>query len=1429
MGVLCDIIGGNMFADSSTEEFITKRNEVLSELNRMYNEGDKEAIENVVVEYMLDQVEDKKDKTKYDKVIQDSNLNLSLLSSAFGLDINTFNYYYNDYFSISTKEGMSKQMPLYQQEMAIFQHASLLAGSSSDIYEKIYNKFFKVAVNNLPENYKKYAERNKPYVGVSKLVAAAGTGKTKMVAAASVKIAEQIKGYSSKKTIVTAPVTNMASDIYSEMNAVEVNLKQTGPLSLSDIFEKLEKEPSFFDGVDTFVIDEATLIDAEPIYKGEPNSFEVLYKRLKEKGIKMIILGDTKQLSYNEDLKIGRSYIPEGGTNNPLMKSTMGIMESQELTDSFRTTSKLIIDPTNELRNGHGILGQDNPLEIKHSYSATDEKQLMGIDITNGSSIDSKDITKRVSDFANALDKKTTPGYTLMESIEHMVKTKKGKERFSLLYATDAGFSMAAFMTELENHEVGKKFVKFIKDNEGKFLFFSEKVSDPQGSEADYVIAEFNNTSVPSVDMNANKSGGVGFVSSEQSIANQIVYTLLSRTKSFVHIINNAPNLFFNNVRETKAYDILSNDAILGSAEKARMTYQAVYESTSNLMHDTEGAQGVINWREPIIRPWLKPEITVTKAKPETQADGKDISIIKNIADASDKSIDAITEEIAILMDKIADDNTPIDEASKLLDQVNRLSSILNAKGILANRETVAYTETDYSQVLKAILNSDEYKRLAQKDRAVFIAAQMSKNGYPIAYNNIETIKGDTPIDIEDKEKALLINIGVNKSNINTDPIEKKQAMGLLDKKDNTFNYSIRIKRELDETNKYIYKFYVTARNTATGKEMLVLTAPSHLWQNEQFSDMIDSINSLNGFDNNDVYVSTQNIPYNNIVDHLSPGRIRKVSENPDSDKKPIKLSEFFKDGGLFDELKSQGVFISKQIYTYTGLNSKNFRLSGKQFLIYSQSDMIDVDNASFHAWVEKAIDDEGSNGQFTGMYQEGDIKHKVGMLMLDNRGYDFNEIYEFLESKEHNDKKDIYNLLLNYYNMRNVTAFFSAILSKGIEKNVSNKSPLAKVIEDNDTHSLFTNPEDKTKFDKRIEAVFNNDEEFTYNSSGKTITTTKGEVFKQFMHQLFSVKNGKSELNLGKFRLNEDGSLAFNEKNNHLYPKYHRGNFFTIITDKIKYSDKNGKEVETFPIYRLDLKAILTSLRTFADSMDISKNAEIASIITNSLTSLYTATSYGSSEGIKTGINFALPGTTRVENRVYAKTNGKEHNNLNIFDDELLVNFESIDPASAVMSIENMVNIINNELYVLANQKANESNKLNDDSDKHDKQTDIKEDEGINQEPDLEENQVELNPEEHVILNDLEELIDEDEVEDEEAYNEIVKNLNTLSEKKYLSIDKKVNIIYDIYNNIKIALGEGTDSDNNVKEEIRSKLENPSYNIDNEDVKNLFKEFNCN
>lgn len=1300
----------------STVEYIEGRNKLYKEIYDIYNNqsGGKDIIEEAMVNLIKDGTTKFDDNNKNAVSLNDNftkyNSFLTKMSSIVSLDINKFNYYYYNYLNLDGSEsyGTKDFMPLVGQEEAIYDQVAMISGNSSELYKKIYdtvNFDFVEGVENIGTLSEYYANRT-AFANVIKLDAAAGTGKTKVVALTTIKIAEQMS--ESGKTIATAATSAMAKDLYKAFSDADVNLIDE-QLGVDDMIVRLEENDiSFLKGVNKMFIDEASLMQAlNNGFKGSDKFdsssalFNYLHSTLNKRnpGIKIIMLGDSSQLSYfnSEGQEEGLGLRSASKSGSPLWTNALevtGVMSSEPLTDSFRTSSYLLSKVHESLRNpktSEGWLFNNIPLKGKYAKSKSGNKRILGYRNTEGSNKTDKkyDSNKVINDFVKALSETVDGEFSIIDSIEQQASDfeQEGKI-FEVIYAADLGMKQSVFLAELEKTDIGKRFVDLIggkSKHKIKFDYYGDvnannkaSIVEAQGQEADYVFFNLTNRSIKSMKASTAKDGeGLAIASKTYKHGVSVAYMLTTRARLYAHSINNHMTMDIETKFDPEVYDVLSQTDILDKAQKAKSFYVAVYKDTNEQMVDINDEHSIINWGKEVLISGSKKEVSInddtkiittgldefkTLAESDTDKAYEQLSQVANMYSESDKELNKKLEGLYNELRNEID----LEKIRVLRKEINNIVNVLNIREFLMDNN-VLVTEDMYSLELnsenfkeekkelldtrgkrlidsiekaKASGNKEDVEMLYQKManiEATIVAELMEKRGYAYGYTGYDQDRDGDSRKYEDNDVMKLLGYKANE--ISTSYNFKRDALS-LNKKGYNYKYKIHVKREGSK-----YRVYVVAQQQLeagkSGKNILLLSTYSDKWNGDASKEFFERIKSK--LDVGDGVYTIDNIKFSDIVSSITPGKIKRTKDK-------ITLKEFFTnvDNG---KVKNEHLNVSNIIYTYVG---KNPNLRGKQFLIYTQSENINVNTNTFSAWIDEAIS-SGEKTEFKGLYIDGkNNRHKVGMLMLDNKPYSFSDIYTKLSLKDNDfdskTKDSVYTLLRSYNTMPAVTALFASLYVAINENDEQvNKTELFKKLQsltesDNSVHKLFGNDFYRKDNLNKFKAAIN---EFGEDNIGK---------LKVFLDTIFAAKFE------GKFGSYTGKVVEYGEDKEKRYAEKKEGALFTLL-DPISL-DVNDETVKFKGQYSVKLNGIMASIHNSEDNPEaLLKMLDKASSLTVYLSS-----------GLRTRFtsDTSLSGVEKTK-VIYIKDADNKDGVLNSEVEELLINVEEIGDPNVILNIEGL------------------------------------------------------------------------------------------------------------------------------------------------------------
>ena len=1157
---------------------------------------------------------------------------ITKFSAYFGLDVGSFNKLFGSYFSILGENGLEKeQFPLLLQEEAIFNGVSFLLGDSKNVADKILaslkGKVSKinedVDINKEERFVSTLARLDSVTTDVLAVDAIAGSGKTKLVANAILRISEKMG--KEGKTLVTSPVEQMSRDIFDETS--KSNLGQDESLSLKEMYSKIEDGTINLNGIDTILIDEATLIDFSNNVKydaksdryvdsktGEvdnSNSFTKFYNlaKAKNKNIKILLLGDTYQMSkLNGDSKVIDDTEIVKGTKS-LFKTPL--LKTAPLEQSFRTSSILLQDAYNQiLKNNGDLFSISNPLKTEFAVSIQDSDKFLGVKINNNSVVDAENKKEaRLQSIKDAFLQEGKKGLTILDSIKSQAKRNKG---ISLIIATDLDITENELLDFLKEDEAFKELfdVKNFSENpeteDGKFKIdlkvFTKNLSKIQGSEADYVIAEISNEPNANnfVHLPKDANGEDIFRSNNYLNKGQVyeaLYTLITRGKSFVNVVNNTTNVNMQSTFNLQAFGLIEPEELVEDANKARELYKEILSTELN--EDVIADMATINWDTNSVN-IKEEEVNTEKTKlPKKTTEieiNTELDLKNKLAEVDSnypETIEYYIEKQANLIDQFVaidkDDNSI--KKDNILNQINELDNIINIKKYLYNTGTNSYEFNNLSKVLTDI--EDSIKDLNPKDRAEYVAHHLNQNGYAYTYFKTKDFTENGEVSKEDAEKNRVTDeanllqqlIGENNISIEADIDVKFEILNLKKKSESSptvREFSYYVKKEKDEDGQDILRLYTVAKLDYKGKVKyaLVLTNNISLWSGDKAITFKENVTKALG-DDNIVRLSDKNNKALNkissVVELVTAGSIIRA-------KQPISLNTFIKDM----KSKNNKVNFSNNIYTVVDSTSK-FR--GKQLVFYSYSENIDLDSADFSKWTEAVItDSEGDLTKTNAFYKKNGVNHAIGILVLNNDTYELKELIEATKDKRGPKNKDINSFILSDKSMDSSikTLAYFYLRSQGISNpmnptdednkkfaNIPNGMMLQSFITNqhfsyNDKegkqvkvgYSLFGESNEKQE---EAEALFDNINKYAEakKSSGMTFSSMLKKVF----------------ADIGSFELKE-GSLVPVRTGKTDSAKVNFGKFITIASTDKKYSGnfKNRSEGSDInPVMFFDLNGLIT------------------------------------------------------------------------------------------------------------------------------------------------------------------------------------------------------------------------------------------------------------
>ena len=1224
--LLQQVLGDNFdTSDFTIEDFVLKRNELYKNLYDVYNnqEGGKEVIETAMQNMLLDGLDTVKEGemlSVLERKIKDISSFLTKMSTIVSLDINNFNYYLYDYFDINRKgNGSSDFMPLVQQEEAIYDQVAMITSNSSDLFSKAIDNAYNVVINDYKAKYAK-SYRAKSFKNVIRLNAAAGTGKTKLVAGTTLKIAEQIMGDAKhNKIIATAANDTMARDIYDELkNVVGANVVNEN-LSIDAIVKKIQDgDLSFLKDVKVLMIDEASLLQAGTFsnnidFTDEEYLFNVIYDAIQKSGydVKIVLLGDNKQLSFynNGEQKIGKGLSTTTEDNmmissDPL--SIVGMMESSELTDSFRTSSILLQNVFGQLRNydkgGKGFVMDERPLVGKYARSKEGGKRLLGFRNTEGKAKTKEKVTTNdyVADFDAALREVVSAegeSFSVIDSIEEQVKNQK-KGNFEVIYAANLGsINEDMFLDQLAKvSEVGKRFVDLVRDrnNKFKFKYYGDEIVSAQGQEADYVFMNFTNSDLG--DIRNDRVNNMGFKIAKPSYRNAmaVMYMLASRARLYTHSINNHNDANINTSFDKDLYNVLSENDIVEKANVARNVYGNVYAQIKENLKDVEGNESVINWGETKVSASTEEEKKINKQTKEIKvavhvyndldSETRDFSVLEEVIRPYENlSDDKINEEVKYTISKIQNSND-VDERRILVKKITLLEQVLNIRNFL--KKNKMYVEDDnfqlildspevkatledmykndsilntYSRAIEKLDTSDlkyeekrnEYIEKIHKRKAALVAIVMEQYGYVYAYPQYDK-EFDEKKYREDID--VMKSLGFNDADITT--LSQEEKYKALNITESTANYShdLIVKKEDGKYHVYV----IGSKNIQLGfsRKALLLHTYSDEWKGETAKILFDRVEK-DMQDNNTDIVKLQNINLKEITSHITPGPIK--SGNRMTLKSWLDKNV---EGDLLTFGKGKKIFFSKKIYTYSGDVPS---LKGKQFLMYSQSKDIDLSSSEIQSWAKYALSSDGNSGNFKGLFVDSNgNRYKIGMMMLDNNRKSLQELYN--QASEENfssmEATRLFTLMNGFLVMPNMVSFFSNLYLALDSSSLKSNNTLRKKLEyasslDESVNKLFGSDPALRKLGQEdfVKAV-------------QELPDAEKDLLVEFLDTIFNVKVNDSGIH-GEYT----GGLRDTDKGKR--PSRRKGEIFTLLEG----TNIDGEEFK--PELTVKLEKILLHIRT--------------------------------------------------------------------------------------------------------------------------------------------------------------------------------------------------------------------------------------------------------
>lgn len=1174
---------------------------------------------------------------------------ITKLSSYLGLDVGKFNKYFGSYFSVFEKSGVeNSQFPLLLQEEAVFNGVSFLLGGNDKIVKAMLASL-KGKVTKLKENAESSKNKDNAFISVLNRIKAvstdvlavdaiAGSGKTKLVANTILRIAEKMG--KDGTTIVTSPVQQMASDIFKE--TTEANLGQTKSLSLKELYEGIESGAIDTKDVDTYLIDEATLVDFKNgvVYDTETDryidedtreidnstSFTKFYNlvKSKNKNAKVLLLGDTGQMSkLKGDKKVidDTEKIIESAN---LYKSPL--LRASKLEQSFRTSSILLQDAYNKLLNNSGdLLSIKNPLNTEFAVSIKDSNQFLGVKVNNNNIVDEENKKEaRLKTIKESFLKEGKKGLTIIESIKSQARSNKG---ISLIIATDLDLTETELITYLKKDEELKdifdlrKRSKNPETEEGTFNIdikvFTKNLSNIQGSEADYVIAEISNEPNANglVHLPKSADGEEIFVANNFYNKSQIyeaLYTLITRGKSFVNVINNTSNVHMQSSFNLQSFGLIEPKELIEDANKARDIYKEIFSVEFDDKAIAEMSS--INWNN------NNPKEVVPE-KENQVPDETDPIIIDNEEELNRKLVEIDSsspepiEHYIALQSKLIDEFKSIetsnltDEAKKQLDEllqeINRLDNVINIKKILSNIGTNNYVINSLSKDLGDIENevNDYLKNKSNlsydekvKLRAEIIASKLNEKNYAYTYFKTKDfteggkVSKEEAEELRTKNEVSIIQSLLDDTNtaIDTSMDIKFEILNLKKKNDSSPNvkeFEYFVRREKDDNGKEVLRLYTIAKLDYKGtiKYNLVLTNNISQWTGQQAAEFKTNVTKALGDKDIIKLADKENKPLNklsSIVELVTAGSIIKSPNNTSLNKFVATMKE--------DNSK---VNFSNNVYTVVDKDSK-FR--GKQIVFYSYSENIDLDSMEFQKWVEKFVsNDESEISSIKSFYKNNGVNHAIGVLVLDNDNYSLKELIDATKDKRGSREKEVNNFILNNKttdsSIKTLAYFY--LRSKGIE------NPLVPTEADNKllnsgsikngielqafvSNGYFSYTERSTGKQIKKEYALFGDEIINQQKADKLFDDIKtkidtenssGMTFFSMLNNVFS--------DIGSFKLDGDNNLIPVRKGKKDFAKVSFGKMITIAFSENTYSDnftgRNNKETIE-PVVFFDLNGLI-------------------------------------------------------------------------------------------------------------------------------------------------------------------------------------------------------------------------------------------------------------
>ena len=960
---------------------------------------------------------------------------ISRISAIANLDINKFSHVFKSFFGLSKENGFeNKEFPLLLQEEAMFQGASFLLGSGDFSNEMLAQLNAGLEANGSVISKGVSKALGSTNTNIWALDAVGGSGKTKMVANSLLRIAEKLG--KDKKTLVSAAVSKISTDILDEVNTANISNKKA--YTVSELYDGISDGSILLDEIDTLLIDEATLIDydgrfdkSKDRYITESASFSKLYNLVKSKNskVKLILLGDSNQMS-----KIIGDVKTIEDKNEPKVSLSFKMLNDKllkppRLVQSFRTSSLLVKNIYDEFeKDNANLFSKENPLKGEYAVNIKDNTLVLGLkESKNNISEETNKKEARLKTILDSFTAEVAPGLTLVESI----KRQAGKGKFSLIIATDLDISEDELIAYLSSNNSELKIL-FDKKNKtdnpnydkGKFDLelnvFTKKLSNVQGSEADYVIAEISNE---------NNLDGVTYFPSDENLFKSIIlggyakdalYTLMSRGKKFINVINNTTNVNINTNFSSSKYGIIDPRELKDNVDKAKELYNVVYENTDWNNESLNKSNNLISIN------WGTNNPTYTTSGVKTEEVLKVVQIPKNekelkkILEEVDKNypeeISFYKNNLLKLIDSIKKEKKDSPNLKVLINEAIQLENIINIKSQLianaggqSNANSLSKALDDVNAVMDGLTSGGNPKLKTQKEIAQKYAELLSDKGFAYTYmqTDNELSEKDRVKNEEDIILSLMKDVGIT-GNVNVDAsIDAKFKFSGLMKDDNVGSknkakYFVR-KEGKDAKGNDIIRLYVVATvdNKGTVSNSLLMTTEVSLWGGVSNAFRTKVINEFAKPENKDkvtLELSTdKNI--NSLIEMVSSGSIIRGDKlrGVDDFKQHIKDT-------------NPRVKLSNGIYTVIDKNSK---YRGRQLMFYTYSKNIDLDSDKFFEWSKDFIENSDDLTKATTFYKEGDINHAIGVVMLNNEGTSTKEIYEATKEIRYSSNNSDANLVL--------------------------------------------------------------------------------------------------------------------------------------------------------------------------------------------------------------------------------------------------------------------------------------------------------------------------------------------------------------------------------------------------------------------------------